>query len=675
MKEKTIRLAGEVGGTFTDIILLEKNNNSITLKTKKIPSTPKNPEKGLLNGFDKLDVNWEMVLEVLHGSTVGTNAVLERKGVKTSLIITEGFRDILEIQRGDKENIYDLFYVRTPPIVTRDFVFPVRERISDKGEVIIPINSEEIKRICSIIKKEKVDSVAICFLHSYKNPINEISVKKILEDLLPNIFILTSSEILPQFREYERTSTTVISSYIAPIMSSYVNNLQKELFNRGFKGRLFITQSNGGILPAEAIKREVVRTLLSGPAAGVTGAIYISKQNKIDNIITLDMGGTSTDVCLVTAGKPIINSENSLNGLPIAIPTIDICSVGAGGGSLANIDKWGMLKVGPQSAGADPGPACYGRGGQGVTVTDALVFRGLISVDNFVGGEFELNAKASEIVLDKLSKKCKMSKLQLAEAIDKITINNMMRAVRIVSTERGNDPRSYSLVAFGGAGPLHAVKLAEELGISQVIIPRHSGLISAFGLLVADVVRDYVKTDVSPLEQLNRNDIFSAFENLKKYANEEFKKYGFRDEDLLFFLSGDLRYIGQAFELNVPIPNNIIIKDIIKSFNDLHQQRYGHSSPNEEVEIINYRLQTTVIKKSENIIFANRKSFKKANNIKEIYINGKLEKCNFVSRDNLEINDVIEGISIIEESTSTCFVPRGWFAKVLDNYSLSINRK
>ncbi|MCK5569725.1 MAG: hydantoinase/oxoprolinase family protein, partial [Spirochaetes bacterium] len=339
MDDFDITLAGEIGGTFTDIILFEKGSRGPTLRTLKTPSTPKNPEEGLLAGFDRLSPDWEKTGEVLHGSTVGTNAVLERKGVKTAFLVTEGFRDILEIQRGDKENIYDLCYQRPSPLVPRNLVFPVKERISAKGEVLISLNHEQINEIASQLKKEGIKAAGICFLHSYLNPVNEQRAKEELQKRLPEIYILVSSEIIPQFREYERASTTVMSAYLVPIMSNYIENLGCELEKRKFAGKLFITQSNGGMLPAEAIRSEVIRTLESGPAAGVTGAINIAKQAGLDDIITLDMGGTSTDVCLVNNGKPTVNSENLLNGLPIAVPMIDICSVGAGGGSIAWLDK------------------------------------------------------------------------------------------------------------------------------------------------------------------------------------------------------------------------------------------------------------------------------------------------------------------------------------------------
>ncbi len=674
MDRLEITLAGEIGGTFTDIIILERKGANCSLQTLKTPSTPKNPEKGLLTGFDNLLPDWEKVGEVLHGSTVGTNAVLERKGVKTAFLVTEGFRDILEIQRGDKDNIYDLFYQRTPPLVPRNFVFPIKERISAHGEILVPLNREQIINVAQKLKKENIIAVGICFLHSYKNPQNEQIAKRELLKSTPDLYVLTSSEIIPQFREYERASTTVMSAYIAPIMSQYIENLNRELKNRNFAGKLFITQSNGGMLPSEAIRSSVIRTLESGPAAGVTGAIHIAKQARLQNIITLDMGGTSTDVCLVTNGKPTVNSENQLNRLPIAVPMIDICSVGAGGGSIAWMDKGGMLHVGPVSAGADPGPACYDKKGHEVTVTDAHVIRGFIRVDNFVGGEFPLNFDASKDVHNTLGKKCGMSNEELAEAVIKITTNNMKQAVRVVSTERGNDPRNYTLVAFGGAGPLHAVELADELGISQVLIPRHAGLLSAFGLLVADIIRDYVQTDVKPFTALSQDDIRKAMNKLIDMAREEFSEYGYKKEEIIYSSSADVRYQGQAFELNVPITTDITVKELEGLFHKNHQMRYGHSSIDEHVEIVNYRLQAKVIRREEKLAFKEDKRADDSTFKKQVYIDGKWKSCDFFSRKSLKKGDRVVGLAIVEEETSTCYLPEGWMAEVLENKSLLIRK-
>lgn len=674
MDDFDITLAGEIGGTFTDIILFEKGSRGHTLRTLKTPSTTKNPEKGLLAGFDRLSPDWEKTGAVLHGSTVGTNAVLERKGVKTAFLVTEGFRDILEIQRGDKENIYDLCYQRSSPLVPRNLVFPVKERISAKGEVLISLNLKQINEIASQLKKERIDAAGICFLHSYLNPVNEQRVKEELQKMLPEIYILISSEIIPQFREYERASTTVMSAYIVPIMSNYIENLGYELEKRKFAGKLFITQSNGGMLPAAAIRSEVIRTLESGPAAGVTGAINIAKQSGLDDIITLDMGGTSTDVCLVNNGKPTVNSENLLNGLPVAVPMIDICSVGAGGGSIAWLDKGGMLRVGPVSSGAQPGPACYNKNGKKVTVTDSHVYRGFIRADNFVGGEFPLNVDASKTVLSELGKECGMPMEDLAEAVIKITTNNMMQAVRVVSTERGNDPRNYTIVAFGGAGPLHAVELADELGISQVLVPRHAGLLSAYGLLVADIIRDYVQTDVRSIGTLTQSDINNALKKLIERAFHEFNSYGYKKEEIVFLPSVELRYQGQAFELEIPIDIDISVEELARLFHETHQIRYGHSTIGEQVEIVNYRLQTKVIRGEENLVFEEKNNGDDSIFKKNVYIDGLWKNCDFVSRKRLKNGDKISGIAIIEEETSTCYIPEGWTAKVLENNSMMITK-
>jgi N-methylhydantoinase A len=674
MSESQQRLAVEIGGTFTDIILMDQVDGAETLRSMKVPSTPREPEVGVLSGVDRLALDWGRLHDVLHGSTVATNAVLERKGVPTALIVTRGFQDILEIQRGDKTNIYDLCYRRSPPVVPREWVLPVTERLDAKGGVVTALVEDDVRALVPALQAGGIQAVAICLLHSYVNPDHENRVRAILEAELPDLLVLPSSELLPQFREYERASTAAMSAYISPIMSRYVGRMQQALEERGFLGSLFITQSNGGVLPASAIRREVVRTLLSGPAAGVTGAIHAAERAGFANIITFDMGGTSTDVCLINDGAPLVTTENRLNNLPVAVPMIDIATVGAGGGSIARVDHHAMMHVGPESAGADPGPACYGHGGTRPTVTDANVVRGIIRAAAFAGGSFQLDAPASGEVIRQLGEALSMSREAAAEAITRVVEANMTQAIRLVSTQRGYDPRDYVMVAFGGAGPIHAASVAGELGIDRVLVPPHAGVLSAFGLLVADIVRDYVQTDVGLAEQLAPQDIASRLGALVAKAETEFSGLGFEPSNLVVFPGCDVRYEGQAFELPISIDlESATAETIAERFHAAHLRRYGFSFEGESVEIVNYRLKVVIPRGGKAVVGAVPRSGPLRVDKGSLLIAGKAHSVDFVKSETLG-EELISGPAVIEADTSTCFVPEGWTARRIESGSLLLEK-
>lgn len=672
---KSQQLAVEIGGTFTDIIQLDNAGSGLRLTTKKVPSTPSAPERGVIDGVDQLDLDWKALKDVLHGSTVATNAVLERKGVRTALLVTEGFRDILEIQRGDKSNIYDIFYKRPEPVVPREWVVPVAGRLSAQGEELIPLDEQQIRDAVPSLVADGIKAVAICFLHSYRNAAHEQRAREIVEEIAPDILVLTSSELLPQFREYERASTACMSAYISPIMTSYVGRLTEMLRERGFGGSLFITQSNGGVLPAEAIKREVVRTLLSGPAAGVTGAIYAAAQAGISDIITFDMGGTSTDVCLINKGHPLVTTDNQLNNLPVAVPMIDIAAVGAGGGSIAAVDRHGMLHVGPQSAGADPGPACYGKGGLEACVSDANVVRGIIRAKNFAGGTFKLDPAAAEAALGRLGEKLSLTPAQAAEAMTQIVEANMTQAIRLVSTQRGYDPRNYTLVAYGGAGPIHAASVADELGMTRVLVPAFAGVLSAFGLLVADIARDYVQTDVVLAENLGPDDFRVRVARMTDKAATEFGGLGFAADRLVFFPSLDVRYEGQAFELPVPIDlDNVSSELVAERFHAAHQQRYGFAFPGESVEVVNFRLKVVIQRQVPDFDQAAANDGAPVQDTGTIVRNGENVSASFDKFEPIPVGEIITGPAVLEADTSTCFVPSGWTARKLESNGVLLEK-
>ena len=672
------KFAAEIGGTFTDIILFEDVNGKTQLKTLKVASTPSHPEEAVIEGADKLMKDWSNTAEMIHGSTVATNAVLERKGVSTALLVTEGFADTLEILRGNKNNIYDLFYQRPVPVVPRNLVYPVTERLSAQGEVIIPLSEAQIRQIAGQLKEQGVKSVGICFLHSYASEKHEKMAKKIIEEEIPDCIVTASYEILPQFREYERTSTVAITSYIAPVMVRYIESLYHQLQARGFGGEIFITQSNGGVIPMDALRKEVARTLLSGPAAGVTGAVFMAKQVGIEDIITLDIGGTSADVCLINKGNPLVSTTNEIDGNAIAVPMLDIVTVGAGGGSIAWIDGGGMLQVGPQSAGADPGPACYCRGGTKPTLSDAMAYRGLLRPDHFAGGNYKLDPQKSRKVIGEIAQQLGTTPDEMAEAICRVMEANTMQAVRLASTERGYDARNYTMVAFGGAGALMAASIAGELGMKKVLVPCYAGLLSSFGLLVADIIRDYVQTKVSLCVETPAQDLRKQFEKMQDKAVEDMTNYGFKRENLQFQYAVDARYQGQAFELQVDfehIPENG--EEITNAFHEVHRARYGFNSPHNLVEIVNYRLKTIVPQNNDLLsgMKYDEATDKEEYVVQKALMGGEWKDCRFYTWSRLPKDAVIQGPAVIEDETSTCVVPQTWTAKLQKNGSLILEKE
>lgn len=667
------KFAAEIGGTFTDIIYFKQDGDGTNLKTLKVASTPAQPELAVIEGADKLVGDWRNVTEMLHGSTVATNAILERKGSKTALLVTDGFADMLEYQRGDKENVYDLFYQRRSPVVPRNMVFSVPERVSASGEILKPLDEDKVREIAKELKAEKVSSVGICFLHSYAFFDHEQRVKKILEEELPDAIITASHEILPQFREYERGSTIAITAYIAPVMVKYIETLYNELKKRNFEGEIFITQSNGGIIPMNALRQEVARTLLSGPAAGVTGATFMAKQVSTDNIITLDIGGTSADVCLVNHGTPVVSNDNKIDGSAVAVPMLDIVTVGAGGGSIAWVDDGGMLRVGPQSAGAMPGPACYDRGGTVPTVSDALAYRGFLQPEHFAGGNYPLKIENSRKVIGELAQKLNSSSDQLAEAITSIMEANTMQALRIVSTERGYDARHYTLVAYGGGGALHAANIAKELGITSVLVPCYAGILSSFGLLVADIIRDYVQTHMLSCAAASAEQVGDFFAQIRERAIGDMASYGFGEDRLRFKYTVDARYTGQASELQVDIDDIYESgEQIAEKFHKVHLSRYGCNSPENNVEIVNFRIKVII---PQNNTILEEMRYKVAEKpemptVSKILVDGEWIDCRFYTWSGLGEKAEIAGPAVVEDDATTCYIPKGWVGYLQTNGSL-----
>jgi N-methylhydantoinase A len=682
-KDSQLSIAVEVGGTFTDMMVMSDKAGIVT--KGKVLSTPKNPEKGVLDAVKLSEIDVERLATFVHGFTIATNAVLERKGARTCLLTTKGFKDVIFIQRQSRKKLYDLSYRHPQPLVDKDMVLEVSERVRADGTIELPLDEKELIRgLEAFISSKKPSSLAVCLLHSYKNPDHEILIKRMIAERFPDLYVTCSSEILPEFREYERASTCIISAYEKPIVERYLRRLENSLEEEGFQGNFFIFQSNGGIIPAEAAREQAVRTILSGPAAGVIGATKVALTAGIQDIITLDMGGTSTDVSLVSQGQPRISTDNEIAGLPLKVSMLDIVTVGAGGGSIAWIDKGNMLQVGPISAGADPGPACYGGGGESFTVTDAHVLRGLIRSDKFFGGKMELDICAAETSLGKLAAPLKLDRDKLVSGVIKISNSNMARAIRLVSTEKGFDPREYTIVAFGGCGPLHGAVLTQELHAKRVLIPPDAGLLSAYGLLVADIKRDYVITSISLVHELNKETILGFVNKLQDQAYQDFRSYEIPRESVISEFSMDMRYVGQAHELNIP-GNQFVLKgknvsELANAFHMAHKQRYGQFSPDGEVQIINYRMTAVSITHDDSRGARNNRlqvSPKKEVDVETATINvdGKLRRCKFYQRTSFPPGYRFPGPAVIEEATATSFVPDGWICTVDDHLNLIIERE
>ncbi|MDM8521197.1 hydantoinase/oxoprolinase family protein [Anaerolineales bacterium HSG6] len=575
-----MRIGIDIGGTFTDFVFFDEQTGQF--ETFKTLSTPNKPEEAVLFGLTTKSLTEKPYL--VHGSTVATNALLERKGAITALITTAGFRDILEIGRQNRPDIYNLSSHRPPALVPPALRFGLSERVDHLGQIVQPLDLSELDTLLEQLQQANVSAVAISFLFSFLYPEHENKVANRLRQA--GFFVSASNEILPEFREYERCSTTTVNAYVSPIMDRYLAQLEQKSGAADFR----VMQSNGGSIRASQARREAVRCVLSGPAGGVVGAKYIAQKAGSSQLITFDMGGTSTDVSLCD-GDIQITTEGEIGGLPIRIPIIDIHTVGAGGGSIAYVDAGGALRVGPESAGANPGPICYNQGGTQPTVTDANLILGRLPANQFLGGQMSLNQAATKIAMEQLARQANLTPppgLSLAQsaAAGIITIANahMERALRVISVQRGYDPREFTLVSFGGAGGLHAAELARVLNIPKLLIPPHASTLSAFGMLTADVIKDYVRT-VMLTGETSYAELADRMEQLVNQGRIEVLAEGVPENDIHLEPLLDMRYQGQSYELMIPLD-----EQFLSSFHTTHEHTYGYSEPTMPVEIVNIRL-------------------------------------------------------------------------------------
>ncbi len=643
----------DIGGTFTDLILSDKGQ----LKIHKLLSSAHHPAEAMLKGLDEITPGGMAALtQVAHGSTVATNAILERKGARTALIATQGFRDILFIGRQNRPVLYALHPALPPPLIPRERCYEVPERLDYRGETLIPLDMTALDRALEQIRRDKVDAIAVCFLFSYVNATHEQMVKqRIIEAgiVSDEWQVVLSSETLPEFREYERASTAALEAYVRPVMSGYIGQLEAEL---PASASLRIMKSDGGVMQASRVRQQAIHTALSGPAAGVMGAFHVAKLAGYVQIITLDMGGTSTDVALV-AGQPQPRPESAIDSLPLRVRMLDIETIGAGGGSIARLDAGGALQVGPESAGARPGPVVYGQGGQRVTLSDANAILGRLDAEHFLGGAMSLDMPAGHRAMQALAKQVNMSIMDTAKGVVDIANVNIDRAIRRVSIARGHDPRDFTLVAFGGAGPLHACEVAQRLEIPRVLVPHTPGVLCALGLLIADVAVEYSQSVMRLASPDSIAGLRAKQLELAAAAQADLQQEGIAREAMTFGVSLDLRYEGQAYELNIPFGQSVI-----SDFHDKHEQTYGHALRQRPVEIVNMRVNGIGIidKPVFNAVQADLTAAVPFAE-KDSPRSGKIK---LFRREELAAGAAFAGAALIFQMDSTAYVPPGWNARV-----------
>ncbi len=590
----------DVGGTFTDFYAVDAASGDVRLF--KHPSTPANPSNAIVEGLEAMTSEFgiapKSVERIGHGTTVATNALIQRSGGKVALITTKGFRDLLEIGRQTRPHMYSLQIDHPDPLVSRELRFEIAERLLADGSVHVALDGDDALRLAAKIRKEKVDAVAVCFLFAHVNPMHEREVGAALLEAAPGLPVSLSSDVQPEFREYERFSTTVLNAYLQPVFGAYLENLHSSIDKTYGSASLGIYQSSGGMMSVDTARRFPVRTALSGPAAGAVGAVHVARQAKRPNVITLDMGGTSADVALVRNYDAGIGHDRKVAEFPVRLPMVDVHTVGAGGGSIAWFDKDGLVKVGPKSAGADPGPACYGRGGTEPAVTDANLLLGRLGGEGLIGGRMALDAEQARAALTPMAKRLGFSVEKTALGILDIVTSNMVRAIRTVSVERGHDPRDYVLMPFGGAGPLHASDVARALGIKEILVPESPGILCAQGLIVSDLKEDFVRSRRVALDGKGLRQVRSTIKDLLRDARAWFKTERVAGDNRSVELVLDMRYVGQNFELPVQVdrasgtaaPDLPPLDVLHEEFFRAHNQYYGFFNPDDPVEVVNIRL-------------------------------------------------------------------------------------
>ncbi len=674
------RIGIDVGGTFTDIVAVSDTG---TVTFSKAASTPNDPSIGVMNAVDRLadelGINSETLLSktesIVHGTTVATNALLERKGAKTGLLTTLGHRDVLEMREGLKDDRYNMRLPAPAPLVPRFLRLGVRERIKPDGSIHTQLDNTSLDEAINKLREEKVTSVAVCYLHAYKEPKHEQETKQILEAKLPGVSVSISSEVFPEIKEYERVSTTIVNAYVRPIVENYLNRLEERLKNAGYKGSVLIILSHGGVAPIEEAIRLSAATVLSGPAGGVAGSKYGASLIGAGDLVPFDMGGTSTDISMIVNGEPALSSTRGIAGQRIALQSLDIVSIASGGGSIARVDAGGILRVGPESAGALPGPACYGKGGTEVAVTDASVVLGFLDPGNFLGGRETLDVAAAEDALSRLANQLSVEPAEAAEGVHKVINTQMAEGIRLVSVRRGVDPRKFALLSFGGAAGIHITEIARQLEVQRVIVPRTAAVLSAWGMLATDLRYEVSRTHIGDTGSLKAGDVREVFSEMELEGRGRLKDAF--DGDVSISRSADMRYGEQIYEVDVSLDDvdfndDDLMKSISDRFHKRHEELFTYSLPDQDAVLVNGRLAAIGAlpdlpqePKTEARAVSSRRTTRK------IFLAGWVDAPVF-NLEELVPSQKIVGPAIIESSTTTIVLRSDDKAEVTDNLWLNI---
>jgi N-methylhydantoinase A len=671
------RVTVDTGGTFSDFVYLNEETGALSIA--KLPSTPDDPSRAILVGIEALLATADEPADIgyfCHGTTVGTNALLEGKGVRTGLLVTEGFRGIYPVgeqARPYGTAIFNVMYDKPAPLVPQSLTGEVKERVDFRGNVLHELDETALRETVRELAAQNVESIAVCLLFSFLHPEHEARVREIIAEEIPDCSISLSSEVLPQIREYYRLSTTVINAYLQPILARYIAQLDRRIRGAGIATRRkYVMQSNGGMATFAAAARRAVTTVLSGPAGGVMAGVLAGRMNALRNIITFDMGGTSCDVALIKDGDALLSSRGKIEGRDLAVPMLDINTVSAGGGTVAAVDRFGVLQVGPQSAGAVPGPACYGRGGETPTITDCNLVLGYLGEDNFLGGRMRLDAARARAAIEtKVARPLGLGIADAAEGVVRIIDVKMEEAIKAISTMRGHDLRDFMLLAFGGAGPVHAGRIARDLGMAGIIVPLYPGVFSAIGLLTSDVKHDYIQSKMAPLSEVKPEAVNDMFERLAAQAREELRSDGFARHDIRIERALDMRYAGQGYEIAVACPAEPLraadLNELRIAFDHQHGSMFGHMAPEEPVEIVSYRVRGIgLVPPVELPKFARtgaaladaRRGTQRAR------FDGAEFDCPIYQREQLDVGSSIAGPAILAQLDCTTVIRPGQFGRV-----------